>query len=121
MKFLLQSAPQDAAALKDTILCFRSSLHIDPNVSESRDFCALTLDTMGNSLRLRGDVAIAFMKSVHEAKGPSNHYPIDIWFCFYMHGAPQYRAKVESLIKKKASSGCIGEPQLLEAVKVVIF
>lgn len=42
-------------------------------------------------------------------------------FFFYMHSAPQYRAKVESLMKKKATAGCIGEPQLLEAVKVCLY
>jgi hypothetical protein len=95
VKFLLQSAPQDNTALKEMLLSFRSTLHIDPSHFETsssssssssshghgdnRDCCALTLDTMGNSLRLRSDVAVAFMKSIQDSKGTSSHHPIDIW------------------------------------------
>jgi hypothetical protein len=34
-----------------------------------------------------------------------------------MHPTPQYRAKVEKLLRRKAESGCLGVAQLADAVK----
>ena len=68
---------------------------------------ALLLDTFKNGLRLREDVAEAYLRLLSEARGAQAHHAIDLWFLFCVHGTPQFRTKVERTLKAKAGTGCI--------------
>jgi hypothetical protein len=77
------------------------------------------LEALKNGLRLRPEIAAAFLKELSGARGAAQHFAVDLWFCFCMHSSPGHREKVEKLLKRKAESGCLDAPHLVDALKVV--
>ena len=136
VRFVLQTAPPDAIAARRLVRDLRRSLKLSPITGfgadddrisqESRDrasgseedsAAALTLDALRNGLRLRPDVANAYLKDLGEARGPQQHHGVDLWYIFCMHPTPAYRGKVEKMLRRKAESGCLDEPHLVDAMK----
>ena len=133
VRFLLQSTPRDTKSIKELVMRLRGTLNLTPDES-SDDFdafegssttrhasvvstAALLLETFKNGLRLREDIVASYLKALTDSRGSQSHYAIDLWFLFCIHGIPQFRAKVERILKAKAGSGCINEMHLADAIK----
>ena len=130
VRFLLQTVPRnDPRAVATLIADLRANLQLSPagdilsqGSSEggggdaSSSGAALTLEAFRNGLRLRSDVAAAYLKDLTAAKGPQAHVALDLWFVFAMFTAPAFRPKVVKAVKAKALSGCLREAHLLDAL-----
>ena len=137
LRFLLQTAPRDPPAVAKLVRALRHQLKLSgpsrssgaaapvPGAARARGSssghadsgAALTLDALRNGLRLRPDIAASYLKSMAEARGTHSHFAVDLWYCFCVHPTPQYRVRIEKLLKQKAESGCFGWAQLAEALQ----
>eukprot|EP00752_Nemacystus_decipiens_P018674 g16742.t1 len=77
---------------------------------------ALTLEALRQGLRLRGDLAVCFLKAIAKTAGSEGHSVVDLWVLFCLYANQDTRKKVVTLFRRKISSGHFTEALMADAL-----
>ncbi|CAN0115626.1 unnamed protein product [Ectocarpus fasciculatus] len=77
---------------------------------------ALTLEALRQGLRLRGDLAVCFLKAITKTAGSEGHSVVDLWVLFCLYANQDMRKRVMALFRRKISGGHFTEPLMTDAL-----